>query len=87
MHHRKTCMNRDAMKISVMITFENERVSAIPQDRIISFDGMVPLPSVGERVQNPSAGLEGQPICGKLVSRSFTYRPNEVSVILTLQEY
>jgi hypothetical protein len=75
------------MKTSVMIAFEDERVSAIPPSRSIEYDGMVPLPSIGEHVTNPSAGEAGQPLSGTVVSRSFNYRPTYVSVILTLRDH
>ncbi|WP_348269429.1 hypothetical protein P8936_11940 [Edaphobacter paludis] len=75
------------MKISLMIAFEDESVSAILPSRSIEYDGMIPLPSLGEHVTNPSAGEAGQPISGTLVSRSFSYRPEYVNVILTLREH
>jgi hypothetical protein len=74
------------MKISVMIAFENESASEIPPSRSIEYDGMVPLPSIGEHVTNPSAGEAGQPISGTLVSRSFNYHPKGLNVILTLSD-
>lgn len=73
------------MRINLMISFENESISAIPQSRY-DYDEMIPLPSIGEQVVNPSAGEPGQPISGTLVSRSFNYRPKYVSVVLTLRD-
>jgi len=75
------------MKISLMIAFEDEKISTILPSRSIEYDGMVPLPSIGEHVGNPSAGEPGQPISGTLVSRSFSYRPGYVGVVLTLRDH
>lgn len=74
------------MKTSVMITFENERVSAIVPERTVNYDGPIPLPSIGERVENPATGKEGQPISGKLISRAFGYHQDRISIILTLRD-
>lgn len=68
-----------------MIAFENEGVAALVPERTVAYDGPIPLPSIGERVENPAAGMAGQPMSGTLVSRAFGYYPDRVGVILTLR--
>ena len=73
------------MKMTITISFEGESISALADGRTLHFDGAVPLPEVGEHVSNPNAAKD-QRISGRLVSRSFTYQPNEVHVVLMLKD-
>lgn len=70
------------MTTTIMICFEGEPVSQIVPKRTVAFDGPVPLPEIGEHVANTSYS---GPVSGTLLSRSFSYRENEVHVILTLK--
>lgn len=78
------------MKTHISIVFKGESLSALYRDkeryalRNFTFDGPVTLPEVGEYVSNPAKGQEGEPLSGLVSSRGFSYRENEMSVILTL---
>lgn len=79
------------MKTTVTVVFKGEPLSTLLRDREhfsrrnLTFDGPVTLPHIGEYVSNPTAGREDEPLSGVLLSRQFSYRENELNIILTLE--
>jgi hypothetical protein len=69
------------MKTVIVISFPDESVT---MSRRATFDGPVPIPNLGEHVQNRVHG-PNQPVSGTVVSRSFSFTDNEVVVALTLR--
>jgi hypothetical protein len=54
-------------------------------DRTVVIHGPVTLPDIGEHVQNSARG-RNEPISGKLISRAYRYRADDLLVSLLLRD-
>jgi hypothetical protein len=73
------------MKTFISLIFQNEPSASFNSTRIVSIDGPVALPSIGEVVQNPARDPD-QPISGTVITRRYRFKTDEVNIILVLRD-
>ena len=73
------------MKTRIQIMFKGEDPSVCLTRPPISIEGPAALPNIGEVVLNHPRNGDTK-LSGTVVSRTFSYSPDEVSVILVMED-